>query len=130
MQASLEASNGAAGGILGTSHEYSKIYGCYAAGTLSASGDASGIAYRSRVYLSYSVMTSSSPSYYGIGHKAEGKDCAATASRASGYGDNFKANCTDITTFLRECYSEYAGYWNFNKNWMSGDVKCPKLSWE
>lgn len=99
--------------------------------------DVSGIAPSGYAYLSYSVMNSSSSSFYGIGKNMRGQDCATTSSR-DGSGTNFKSNCTDITTFLQECYSSYAGYWDFGSSWIwqgtingkEVSVSCPRLAWE
>ena len=91
-------------------------------------------------YLSYSTMTSNSGSFYGLGKDITAIDCATTSQTSStnAYSKNVKTDCKDITTFLKECYSEYATYWNFNSNWtwegkIGGaqvKVNCPKLSWE
>ena len=137
VDANVTASNGSAGGIVGSGTYSVDVYGCYSAGNISATADVSGIALSGYAYLSYSVMNSSSSSFYGIGKNMSGQDCATTASR-DGSGTNFKSNCTDITTFLQECYSSYAGYWNFGSSWIwqgsvngsTSEVNCPKLSWE
>lgn len=66
-------------------------------------------------------------------------DCATVYSHHGSYiGTNVKYNCTDITIFLKECYSEYADYWNYNNTWtwkgtIDGkevSVSCPRLAWE
>ena len=137
VDANVTASNGSAGGIVGSGNAYVSVYGCYSAGNISATADVSGIATSGDAYLSYSVMNNSSSSFYGIGKNMRGQDCATTASR-DGSGTNFKSNCTDITTFLQECYSSYAGYWNFKNTWtwkgtINGkevSVSCPRLAWE
>lgn len=44
----------------------------------------------------------------------------------------------NITTYLKDSYSQYADYWNFNNTWvfegkMNGTnqkISCPRLSWE
>jgi hypothetical protein len=144
VDATVTASNGNAGGLVGgTNNSYSPtVYGCYSAGTISATGTASGLATSSitlLAYLSYSTMTSTSSTFYGLGNRVRGEDCATispTDSKSS--GTNIKTNCTDITTFLRECYSQYASYWNFGKSWIwqgsvggsQVNVNCPRLSWE
>ena len=56
----------------------------------------------------------------------DSKDCTGTE-----ISDN-------ITATLRDCYSSYANYYNFNNTWTwTGTVKgaqksvnCPKLNWE
>ena len=136
VNANISASNGKAAGIVGST-SYASIYCSYATGTISASDKCFGLSYSANAYLSYSVMTPGKTStYYGLAYNLYGKDCATTHSTVSSStnGSNFKANCTDITTFLRECYSEYASYWNFNDTWSvrtsSGTVSCPKLKYE
>ena len=136
VNANISASNGKAAGIVGST-SYASIYSSYATGTISASDKCFGLAYSANAYLSYSVMTPGKTStYYGLAYNLYGNNCATTHSTVSSStnGSNFKANCTDITTFLRECYSEYASYWNFNDTWSvrtsSGTVSCPKLKYE
>jgi len=137
------------GGILGNlssavGGQYAYIYGCYSDGSISANGTSGGIigfssAWTGETYLCYSTMTSDSSSFYGLCEKFSGKDCATVFPRAiDGQGQNVQASCTDITTFLREAYSEYANYWNFNNTWnwegtigsSQVTVNCPKLAWE
>jgi hypothetical protein len=77
-------------------------------------------------------MTSSSSEFYGLGYSMDLTDCATVHARASSRnGTNVVAGCKDITSFLRDCYSKYAEYWNFNNTWRyNGTVSCPKLAWE
>lgn len=144
----ITATNGSAGGLIGhnsTCNYTPYVYGCYSTGTVSATRIASGLVtshYRdqaARVYLSYSTMTSTSSTFYGLGDYVIGEDCATVSPNASeSSGTNIKTNCTNITTFLQECYSKYASYWNFNESWIwqgtfggsPVNVNCPKLSWE
>jgi hypothetical protein len=139
VNATISASNGNAGGIVGDTGTYSKIYACYSAGNISASGNCSGLACQAYSYLSYTVMASSSSSYYGLGKYVYGYDCATAASSASNStSNNVLANCTDITNFLKNTHSEYSEYWSFDNNWtwngkVNGsnvNIRCPKLSWE
>ena len=141
----ITASNGYAGGLIGNVYCLClDVYGCYSTGTITATKIASGLVTSTNaldvdVYLSYSTITSTSSTFYGLGNSVRGKDCATVSSLASkSSGTNIKTNCTDITTFLRECYSTYASYWNFNNSWIwqgnvggsSANVNCPKLAWE
>lgn len=146
--ANLSASKGACGGLVGYAMGDIKIYGCYSLGTLMSQGDSGGVLGQKASnnkeyifsYLSYSTMTSNSGSFYGLGKDITAIDCATTSQTSStnAFSKNVKTDCKDITTFLKECYSEYATYWNFNSNWtwegtIGGaqvKVNCPKLSWE
>ena len=132
-------SNGDAGGLIGYIWNATvEIFGCYANGTISAKRAYGLTSSGANAHLSYSTMTSTSSSFYGLG--VSGEDCATTSSVASGSDNckNFKASCTDITTFLKESYSEYSSYWNFNSTWVwegtingsTARVSCPKLAWE
>ena len=145
--ANLSISKGVGGGLVGSVSGDLKIYGCYSTGSISTQGEAGGLLgkrtnqyYYEYAYLSYSTMTSNSNSFYGLGKDLTAIDCATTSQTSSTnkYSKNVKTDCKDITTFLKECYSEYATYWNFNSNWtwegtIGGaqvKVTCPKLSWE
>ena len=158
VNAFVTATKGNAGGLIGgyalinsSGVRYrAEVYGCYSAGTISATGVASSLVtstvsgpvtsnYEINVYLSYSTMTSTSSSFFGLGNYVIGTDCATISSVASkSSGTNINTNCTDITTVLQESYSDYANYWNFDKSWIwqgsidgkSVEVNCPKLSWE
>lgn len=133
----------AAGGLIGTNlGDYVNAVGCYTQGSVNAGSSCGGLVgsnhgTRGCVFC-YSVMESSSESFDGLGVRYNA-DCATVCSYHGSYtGTNVKYNCTDITTFLKECYSEYADYWNFNNTWtwkgtINGtevSVSCPRLAWE
>ncbi|MBQ5807841.1 MAG: hypothetical protein IIW26_05280, partial [Tidjanibacter sp.] len=64
-------------------------------------------------------------------------DCC-TVANTSVSGTNNASYCTDITTFMKECYSEYDELWNYKNTWtwkgtVNGknvNVSCPRLAWE
>ena len=76
--------------------------------------------------MSYSTITSSQLSFKGIGTSREEENCA------------YITDYTDISTYFKELYSEYASHWNFNNQWtwsgtingQTKQVKCPRLAWE
>jgi hypothetical protein len=130
-----------AGGICGNTVG---IRACYADGTISAPrsayeiGGLLGNGWSCNVELSYSTVSCSAQQYDSFcGYSGGITDCA-TAFSGSRYGSNVMYCCTDITTFMKECYSEYAGLWNFNNTWtwkgrINGkevSVSCPRLAWE
>jgi hypothetical protein len=139
-KATVKASKGHAGGMIGWPYNKPEIYSCYTSGTISAAVAAYGISRSARVTLSYSVMTCSLSDYYGIGRDVYAEDCATIANQDPNTtsGSNNKAKCLDITTFLSECYSDYADYWDFNNTWVwtgtvdgkTVEVSCPRLAWE
>ena len=71
-------------------------------------------------------MISSQSSFKGIGNCKTESECA------------YISDCSDITTYFKELYSDYASYWNFNNQWtwsgtvngQNKQVKCPRLAWE
>lgn len=152
IYASKENGGGLIGYFLESGNRDTEIYGCYSKGRITTSGMAGGLigkvgyggtnpmARKAYAYLSYSTMSCNSTTYYGLGEWLRAVDCATInqTSTRSGYSNNVKIECKDISTFLKECYSQYASYWNFNSNWTwegtigSAQVKvnCPKLSWE
>jgi hypothetical protein len=135
VDADITASGECAGGILGSDYSYSvKIVSCYTKGSVNATKYCGGLlgGNRADTELCYSVMESSSGCYYGLGEDVSAKDCATVHSKASAYTvKNTSVGCTDITTHLRDCYSEHATNWNFNNTWRyNGTVSCPKLAWE
>jgi hypothetical protein len=135
VDADITASGECAGGILGSDYSYSvKIVSCYTKGSVNATKYCGGLLGCNSAYteLCYSVMESSSGCYYGLGEDVSAKDCATVHSKASAYTvKNTSVGCTDITTHLRDCYSEHATNWNFNNTWRyNGTVSCPKLAWE
>lgn len=122
------------GGISGSAGYTGSIVACYSTGKLSGSYGVAGISPGGSVELCYSTAESKSKDFVGIGGRA--KDCATTSATAS--GTNTVANCTDITSHLRDAYSSHAEYWDFSKTWLwegkingqSVKVSCPRLSWE
>ena len=145
--AEITATSGNAGGIVGEVYEIS-LNSCYTCGSLSAIGHCGGLAGYSgdsvsseiNANMCYSTIQSTSELFVGLGKGVYGVNCASTNAKAIHYSGstNVVAKCTDITTFLKECYSEYAGYWNFNNTWTwtgvvdgkTVSVSCPKLAWE
>ena len=138
-----------AGGICGRADE-ARIIACYADGKIIPASDniygLSGIASTSKyrelhVYHSFSTVSCSSPDFDGIS-KGEGYpyvyDSCISGFTSCTTGTNIQSYCTDITTFMKECYSDYASYWNYNNTWtwkgtINGkdvSVSCPKLAWE
>lgn len=137
VDAKVTASSGDAGGIAGSGsrNAYRMLYNaCYAVGEIDGNY-CFGIASVGNAYLCYTAMSSSSSSFQPLGgnpdspnysHTWSATDCATVQ------------DCSDITTYLKECYSQYASYWNFDSSWTwegivngtSKQVKCPKLAWE
>jgi 3-phosphoglycerate kinase len=68
---------------------------------------------------------------------ASANDCC-TVMQAAVRGSNNESYCTDIKSFMKECYSEYSNLWNYDSTWtwsgkINGSqktVQCPKLAWE
>lgn len=147
----IEVSKGWAGGIIGATYHSRKtsIEACYSMGSIMNTGygdvlrvggivggninqdgwgnninnsDSPSYAY---VELSYSTVTSTISSFLGIGSKR-------------GESSKYVADCSDITTYFKEAYSEYASHWDFNNQWtwsgtingQTKQVKCPRLAWE
>ena len=118
------------------------IYGCYAEGTISGEYPGvkcvGGIAGNDgNIYHSYSTVTSDLTNFDGIGHNISASESCTT--QKSSYSKNStKAKCSDIAAYMKDCYSEYAHYWNYNNVWecrtvVDGEAKtipCPRLSWE
>ena len=99
----------------------------------------SGLANSSSLYLCYSTMTSDHSKFSGLGTNASATDCASLIdAKAYCNTTNCDTSCNDINTFLKESYSDYSSYYNFNNTWIwngtiegkSKSVKCPRLSWE
>lgn len=135
----LQIEESYAGGVLGATEEYAgcSIIASYSSGTIdseSNDGNIGGLVggcfnrYKNyiNITMSYSAMTCNVSSYDGIGNNRSATECA------------YIANHTDITTYFKELYSEYATYWNFNNQWtwsgtvngQNKQVKCPRLAWE
>lgn len=81
---------------------------------------------------SYSTITSTLTDFDGIkSSQTNSYTTQYTSYSSQGY-------CLDITTAMKECYSDYASYWNFDNTWtwrgiMNGQevsVSCPRLAWE
>ena len=143
VDADVIAKESSAGGLIGyTYNDELKVIGCYAKGTVNAPTSCGGLLggryWHCDCYLCYAVMDSSSESFDGLGC-ARHIDCATVhPAHGSIYGTNVKYECTDITTFMKDCYSNYASYWNYNNTWtwkgtINGkevSVSCPRLAWE
>ena len=132
-----------AGGIVGlaSSNNGINVKACYSDGTItSTSSSASyfggivGDSYHDAVYHSFSTVTCSISGYSG----SKLYDCCTVGALGTSYGSNNQSYCTDITTFMKDCYSNYASYWNYNNTWtwkgtINGkevSVSCPRLAWE
>ena len=119
----------------------SNVIACYSDGTItSMSSSASyfggivGSLYSAaKVYHSFSTVTCSISGSSGYLY-----DCCTVGALGTSSGSNNQSYCTDITTFMKECYSDYASYWNYNNTWTwKGTIKgkevsvsCPRLAWE
>lgn len=148
----IEVENGWAGGILGSAYKYRtcSAIACYSIGTIKSTGYGSinciggivgganlGVDYGGKyqgesnntagnVELSYSTITSSLSEFSGIGYCDKNVD------------SYYVSDCSNITTSLKDCYSNHASYWNFNNQWtwsgtvngQNKQVKCPRLAWE
>jgi hypothetical protein len=132
VDADITATEYYAGGVIGRSVGYTQVIGCYTMGSIASERYCGGlIGYAATARLSYSTMKSSSSDFYGLGYYSATLTNCATVHDREHRGTNVKIDCKDITSFLRECYSEYATYWNFNNTWLyNGTVSCPKLAWE
>ncbi len=150
----VNVSEDKAGGIYGSTLGGIRVRGCYATGTVNCEKSSArylgGIGgytdsdYSDQAELCYSVMTSSHSGFSGLSGYRSGyseiraKDCASITSDKSGKLTNCNTSCTDITDFLRSCYSSYAEYYDFDSTWtwtgkVNGkktSVSCPKQSWE
>ena len=144
VDAEVVARESCAGGLIGYNSNYdAKVVGCYTNGSVNAKTDCGGLvgddsSYSEICYLCFSAMESSAESFKGLGDGVY-TDCATVHSYHGSYpGTNVRTSCTDITTFLQECYSDYASYWNYNNTWtwkgtINGkevSVSCPRLAWE
>lgn len=146
----IDASVNYAGGIYGYALGGVRVRGSYSAGSLKLGnssakylggiGGFTNFDYSEQQELCYSVMTSTHPAFGGLGGYSDlrAKDCATTVADKNERLTNCNTGCTDITDFLRSCYSEYADYYNFNNTWTwagvvdgkTVSVSCPKLAWE
>ena len=144
VDAEVVARESCAGGLIGYNSNYdAKVVGCYTNGSVNAKTDCGGLvgddsSYSEICYLCFSAMESSAESFKGLGDGVY-TDCATVHSYHGSYpGTNVRTSCTDITTFLQECYSDYASYWNYNNTWTwkgtinvkEVSVSCPRLAWE
>lgn len=144
--ADISCTEKGAGGIAGClSDSSSSIIASYSNGTITASSATAeglgGIVGRRNGYgavkHSYSTVISKNDNFDGFGDGCSLADCC-TITKTYRSGTNTQSNCTDITTFMKECYSDYAEYWNYNNTWtwkgtINGEevsVSCPKLAWE
>jgi hypothetical protein len=106
-------------------------------------GGLAGSSYLSRpLYHSYSTVTCTSDNFDGFYKREYWEDIGVydccTVANTSVSGTNNASYCTDITTFMKECYSEYEELWNYKNTWtwkgtVNGknvNVSCPRLAWE
>ena len=142
--ADFNVSDDYCGGIVGYAGECDVVViSSYSSGKVycdnSQAAFLSGLANSSSLYLCYSTMTSDHSKFGGLGTNASATDCASLIdAKAYCNTTNCDTSCNDINTFLKESYSDYASYYNFNNIWIwngtiegkSKSVKCPRLSWE
>lgn len=127
----INVSGGYAGGLYGGASRFMNIIASYATGTISSDDssckDIGGLGIGADTHLCYSTVTSALKNYKQLGYLgSESNECVGSYS-----SDN-------ITQYLKECYSEYAEYYNFNTTWtwtgiVNGktvSISCPKLAWE
>ena len=147
----LNATNGYAGGIYGCGPAEIKVYGCYADGTVNCDTYSSkyvgGLAgyteytmYSAHMDSCYSTVKSDHPNFGGLcgGNDLRVENCASIFNDFSSYQSNCNTSCLNITQFLKETYSEYSQYWDFDNTWtwtgtVNGktvNVSCPRLLWE
>ena len=138
VDAKITASSGEAGGLTGGWNRgsvcYTDFIACYTTGEINGEY-CFGLASVGNAYLCYTAMFSSSASFRQLGGKPN----------SHGYVYNWSVtdctsvqDCSDVTTYLKECYSTYASYWDFDSSWTwegkvngaSKQVRCPKLAWE
>lgn len=136
---SITVSDDKVGGIAGDTNGWD-VVACYADGYIASESNSAqyigGISGYGRCYHCYSTVTSSHQNFDGISGYY-GKECATTASSKASASNN-ALNCTNITTAMKQFYSEYAEYFNFNRTWTwtgevngkTRNVSCPKLYWE
>ena len=140
------------GGICGYARR-ANIIACYADGKIIPASDniygLSGIASTwtdVHIYHSFSTVSCSSPDFDGISNtpdewlvsKPYVYDSCISGFTSCTTGTNIQSYCTDITTFMKDCYSDYASYWHYNNTWTwKGTIKgkevsvsCPRLAWE
>lgn len=146
--ANISISGNYAGGIYGSTKRISVI-ASYSSGTIvcedSNAKYIGGIGgYTDSDYdgcnLCYSTVTSSCAYFGGISGKSylHAQDCASVSQDMNATLTNCDTSCRDIATFLKECYSQYASYYDFGSIWnwtgsvngVPATVPCPKLSWE
>ena len=143
-----------AGGITGYLSSDQTITACYSTGqidgsssTVSSVGGMVGDSYSARIYSSYSTVHSTIGGFDGISPQSYEwylrvyDSCTpytTTVYIPNVSEPNVQGNCTDITTFMKSCNSDYASYWNFDNTWtwrgtVNGQevsVSCPRLAWE
>lgn len=138
---------GYAGGIVGNINNLScNIIACYADGKIEGSSvvqtlpNVGGIYsydtynYANSIKHSYSTVTSTLTTFDGLGGNQSRNDNYTTQKTST----TSQGCCLDITKSMKECYSEYASYWNFDNTWtwkgtVNGQevsVSCPRLAWE
>ena len=144
--ASITVSGDKVGGITGKSNG-GDVVACYADGFIvceSSSakniGGISGYLWGSCDHC-YSTVTSSHQNFDGIiGYRYSSSitECATITSSSNASASKNALNCTNITKAMKQFYSEYAEYFNFNRTWTwtgevngkTRNVSCPKLYWE
>ena len=153
-ETNITISNDYAGGILGGGENAFcgvSVIASYTTGSITASSLSKylgGIAGKAmHIYSSYSTVTSTSASFYGIaGDCKEGIgiiDCITIHNKLKGGYTTTKRCYTDavgndIVNKLKNSDEDYHKYWNFNNTWTwSGTigskkitVSCPRLQWE
>lgn len=146
----ISVSDNYAGGVYAYGDGGIRVRGCYVTGSLTCDnynakylggiGGFTDFDYSDQQELCYSTMISNHSNFGGLSGYSDlsAKDCASVCKDRNVRLNNCNTSCTNITDFLRTCFSDYADYYNFNNTWTwSGDVNgilhnisCPKLFWE
>ena len=128
---SIDVLNGGSyvGGIFGGDSRFMNVVACYSDGTITGNNatNVSGLAVGADCNLSYSTVVSDLSSF-----KQTGYLDPASSDNIGSY------ETANITQYLKDAYSEYSSYYNFNNTWtwtglVDGskvNVSCPKLAWE
>lgn len=128
---SIDVLNGGSyvGGIFGGDSRFMNVVACYSDGTITGNNatNVSGLAVGADCNLSYSTVVSDLSSF-----KQTGYLDPASSDNIGSY------ETANITQYLKDAYSEYSPYYNFNNTWtwtglVDGskvNVSCPKLAWE
>ncbi|MBR2451944.1 MAG: carboxypeptidase regulatory-like domain-containing protein [Rikenellaceae bacterium] len=141
-----------AAGLVALPNSTSKtvVEGSYATGTITCDnsnakylgGLVSGHSHAS-INHCYSTVVCDAQNFQGLGgfetyNNLHAMESASVMPDSHSGMENCELSATNITDFMRGCYSEFASYWNFNSSWtwtgkvngVTKSVLCPKLAWE